>query len=249
MTEPDHSDFHANSAIGIITYDFFHLKTEQVVHRLLRQNLRKIKIIAFPFKERAERSVLIPHRPNQFDAIRTEDLAKANGLGFQRYDGKLPLVDCDLYLVTGAGILPPEIVRDRQILNVHPGIIPSARGLDAFKWSIYDGVELGVTLHKIDENVDQGQIVSIVKTPIYEEDNLLTLSRRHYELEIEVLSNFSRYLSNSSFENYPLREARRRMPMDVEAQMVRRFDEYKEKFAKRSVIKNDRFRPYLVERG
>jgi phosphoribosylglycinamide formyltransferase-1 len=221
------------TTIGIITYDFQHLKTEQIVHGLLRKNHSAIKILAFPFASRPERAVLIPHRPNQADAISTEGLARANDLEFIRCNTRSELPECDLYLVAGASILPAEVVAGKKIINAHPGIIPSARGLDAFKWSIQNDVELGVTLHYIDASVDGGEIIAIVKTPVYQDDNLLTLARRHYELEVEVLTNFSHYLTDGAIEAYPVEDARRRMPIDVEAEMCRRFDAYKDRLARK----------------
>ncbi|MDR0406538.1 MAG: hypothetical protein LBH38_00415, partial [Holosporales bacterium] len=110
---------------------------------------------------------MIAHRPDQTEAISTEELAAANGLELIRCDGVHPLEACDYYLITGAGILPEDVVADKKIINVHPGIIPSARGLDAFKWSIYEKIELGVTLHFIDKKVDEGEVISIIKTPVY----------------------------------------------------------------------------------
>ena len=141
-------------------------------------------------------------------------------------------LECDFYLITGAGLLPSKIVKNKKIINCHPGIIPSARGLDSFKWSIYNYIPLGITLHYINEEVDAGQIISIVRTPIYSGDSLMTLARRHYELEIDVLSNFTYYLSNSLTESFPIQDPHRRMSAETEAVMVRRFDEYKLRFAK-----------------
>lgn len=232
MTNDTHRNIRANPSVGILTYDYFHLKTEQVVHQLLRKGFKELTLFALPYTQRPDRPVLIPHRPNQVDAITTEDLAVANSLSFIKYDGKSELPECDFYLITGAGVLPPNVVRGKLIINAHPGIIPSARGLDAFKWSIYNQIPLGITLHYIDEEVDSGQIISIVRTPVYFGDSLMTLARRHYELEIEVMSNFTHYLANSFVEAFPTYDAHRRMPADTEAEMVRRFDDYKTTFAK-----------------
>jgi phosphoribosylglycinamide formyltransferase-1 len=232
MVKDTHNKIRANPSIGILTYDFFHLKTEQIVHQLLRKGFKDITLFALPYTQRPERAVLIPHRPNQTDAITTKELANANDLSFIRYDGKSELAECDFYLITGAGLLPSNVVRGKQIINAHPGIIPSARGLDSFKWSIYENIPLGITLHYIDEEVDAGQLISIVRTPIYPGDSLMTLARRHYELEIEVLSNFTHYLANSFIEAFPIYDAHRRMPAEIEAEMVRRFDNYKLHFAK-----------------
>ena len=122
-----HSKIRNNRSVGIFTYDFFHLKTEQIVHKLLRNGWGggRITLFALPFSQRPQRQVLIPHRPNQVDSITTEDLALANNISFVRYDGKSEL--------DGAGLLPSKIVKNKKIINCHPGIIPSARGLDSFK--------------------------------------------------------------------------------------------------------------------
>jgi len=232
MTNDTHRNIRTNPSVGILTYDYFHLKTEQVVHQLIRKGFKELTLFALPYTQRPDRPVLIPHRPKQVDAITTEDLAIGNNLSFVRYDGKSELSKCDFYLITGAGVLPPSVVKGKQIINAHPGVIPSARGLDAFKWSIYNQIPLGITLHYIDAEVDAGQIITIVRTPVYVGDSLMTLARRHYELEIEVMSNFTHYLVHSFVEAFPANDARRRMPADTEAVMVRRFDDYKAAFAK-----------------
>ncbi|MDR0407064.1 MAG: hypothetical protein LBH38_03230, partial [Holosporales bacterium] len=60
---------------------------------------------------------------------------------------------------------------------------------------------------------------------------------RHYELEIDVLSQFLWHIEHPQKEDHPLYEAHRRMPLSVEADMVRRFDAFKEKFARSSEIR------------
>jgi phosphoribosylglycinamide formyltransferase-1 len=218
--------------IGLITYDASHLKTEQVIHNLLRNGYKNIILFALPFKARSKREVLIEHRPSQIDSISTDILAKKNNFEFCRFNGSTDLRGCDIYLITGAGILAPEVIGNQKIINAHPGIIPASRGLDSFKWSIYYGVELGVTLHFIDKNVDSGEIIRIMKTPVYREDSIATLARRHYESEVDMLSNFHYHLSHPFAECFPTNAATRRMPIDIERVMCQRFDEYKEKYAK-----------------
>ena len=45
-------------------------------------------------------------------------------------------------------------------------IIPTSRGLDSFKWALYSGDQLGITIHEISNQVDKGDIVKIIKTPV-----------------------------------------------------------------------------------
>lgn len=228
-----------DQSIGVITYDHPHLKTEQVVHRLLHSGFHDITLFALPYSQRPERSVLISHRPNQSAGAKPDELAKANDLEFIEFDGKSELPNRDVYLITGAGVLPPEVVRKQRLINAHPGIIPSARGLDAFKWSIYHGIPLGITLHYIDEQVDAGQIISIFHTPMYPSDTILSLARRHYEIEIDILSNFNHYLENTSDYSFPVYDAHRRMPLEKEKEMAARFEAYKSKIVEMPSARQD----------
>ncbi len=226
--------------IAIIGYDHPHLKTEQLVHRFLLKSKLAIgprldlKLLALPFSPRPSRPVLLAHRPDQEKSVPVRELAEQHRLEFVpcAYD-LIPDV-ADFYLVAGAGIFPAKAISNKKILNVHPGIIPSARGLDAFKWSILGGVPLGVTLHTIDAEVDAGETIAIVKTPIFPSDSLETLARRHYELELDVLSEFLTFLEGSvkgSSAGYPQNPPRMRMPIDTEKEMIAKFDEYKRKFS------------------
>jgi len=105
--------------------------------------------------------------------------------------------------------------------------------LDAFKWAIYYKRPLGITLHYIDEEADKGEIISIRKTNVYMTDSLETLARRHYENEIDMLSNFDKFLNNPVFDvnhkKLSETEPTKRMPIDIEMQIARKFEEYKEK--------------------
>ncbi|WP_198172869.1 formyltransferase family protein [Bradyrhizobium sp. AT1] len=152
----------------------------------------------------------------------------------------------DYYLIAGAGILSPAAIGRKKIVNAHPGIIPAARGLDAFKWSIFHGVPLGITLHFVDADVDSGDVIAIVETPVLPEDDIFTLARRHYELEIEMLVDFRALLQvgGADSKGYPERPARMRMPRALEKDMLERFETYKEEF---SVASLSRWRQHRVD--
>jgi phosphoribosylglycinamide formyltransferase 1 len=230
--------------LAIITYDHAHLKTEQLVHRFLLKNRLKIGreldliLLALPFSSRPSRTALIAHRPDQEKSVNTRELAARHRLEFLpcTYDS-IPDV-ADFYLIGGAGILSAKAIDKKKIINVHPGIIPSARGLDAFKWSILRDVPLGVTLHYIDAEVDAGETIAIVETPIFLSDTLDVLARRHYELELDVASEFLNFLNGAAEDNsaaYPESPSRMRMPIKTERDMIAKFDEYKKKFSGRAV--------------
>lgn len=221
--------------LGLITYDTAHLKTEQVLLNLIKKYEPKdMTLFALPYVPRKERKVFFNHRPNQSEATPTQILAEILGIEYQRVEKDVEIPEgFDYYLILGAGILSAEFIeKAKKVINCHPGVIPAARGLDAFKWSILEMKPLGVTLHYIDKEVDKGEVISIVPTPIFSTDTLEMLARRHYENEIYVLSNFEHYLERpkNPFEGIAEGEPHRRMPYELEREMVSKFDQYKEHF-------------------
>jgi len=65
--------------IGLISYNYIHLKTEQVFERLLRKGF-DLKFYLLPFVKREKREVFFQHRPNQINSIAVEVLAKAHNI-------------------------------------------------------------------------------------------------------------------------------------------------------------------------
>ena len=207
--------------IGLITYHHPHLKTEQVMNSLLLRGY-DLEVFALPFIPRASRGVRFEHRPRQSFAVMAADISVHFGVPYHLCGSDSDIgAHCDLYLVLGAGILSPACVRGKKILNCHPGVIPSSRGLDSFKWALYEMKPLGVTLHYIDENVDAGEIVAVVPTPVYSSDTLETLARRHYENEIRILSDFEYFMANpfNAFPDAQIGRARKRMPLSKEGEL------------------------------
>lgn len=177
--------------------------------------------------------MLFAHRPKQSDAASAQEIATKWNLSYQecQSDDEIPN-ECDIYLITGCGIVSKECLKDKKILNAHPGIIPNSRGLDLFKWAILEDRPLGVTLHYIDEKVDCGAIVSVSPTPIYSSDTLHTLARRHYENEIAMLSNFALHLSKpqNPFAGILQTKSMKRMKPIEEKAMMNHFETYKQKW-------------------
>jgi methionyl-tRNA formyltransferase len=61
--------------------------------------------------------------------------------------------------------------------NLHPGPLPRYAGLNSVSWALYRGEkEHGVTIHKMEAEVDAGPIALQELFPIAEEDTALTLS-------------------------------------------------------------------------
>ena len=82
---------------------------------------------------------------------------------------KLNSIEPRLILLSGyMRILPPAFV-DRfrnRIINIHPSLLPSFKGLNAIEKAYSAGVKYtGVTIHYVDEGIDTGTIIA--QTPVY----------------------------------------------------------------------------------
>jgi folate-dependent phosphoribosylglycinamide formyltransferase PurN len=76
--------------------------------------------------------------------------------------GLLSEMQCAVGIIAGARILPAEII-DRfsvGVLNIHPSLLPGARGLDSWLWDLEKGDTLGNTAHLIDSRIDCGRLVA-----------------------------------------------------------------------------------------
>ena len=213
-----------------------HLKTEQVIAKMMLRGITDITIGATPWKKRKTRNISFRHRPDQSKSASLGLLAQNFGLEFKEIDDWMQINyrDYDFIVMTG-GVLVPEVVIDLgvPIINCHPGIIPNVRGLDAFKWAIYDMLPMGNTLHFIDGAVDIGQPIKIIETPVFSTDHSIEiLARRHYEYEVDLLSHFDLFLAGerSEYDFTSQRPARMRMKQEDEDIMISRFPSYVEKY-------------------
>jgi len=88
----------------------------------------------------------------------------------------------ELIVLTGyMRILSPRFVRHYKdrVLNIHPALLPSFRGRDAFSQALAYGVKwTGTTVHIVDEDVDHGPIVYQRPVPVLENDTHDSLKAR-----------------------------------------------------------------------
>jgi len=220
--------------ICLLTYDAPHKKTAQIFHALLNRGFEYIDLMLMPFSKRPEREVALAHRPYQFEGPDPRSLVKSSGGKLVLYeDWKCVINDYDVFLVCGSNLIDREFANCGKILNSHAGLIPTSRGLDSFKWAIFHQKEVGNTLHFINDEADSGEVIYHLPTPLYQGDEIRTFADRHYSNEIWLLSNFDSLLDRRRIlvSLDEVSDPTRRMPIDVEAEMLQRFDDYKSKFA------------------
>jgi len=71
-----------------------------------------------------------------------------------------------------------------RILNIHPALLPSFKGIEAIKDAFDYGVKVtGVTVHFVDEKMDHGPIILQKAVQMQENDTLESLERKMHKIE------------------------------------------------------------------
>jgi len=88
----------------------------------------------------------------------------------------------DLFVLAGyMRLLDPDTVRcfPGRMINIHPALLPSFKGLNAQRQAIEYGVKVsGCTVHFVDEEMDHGAIIMQCPVPVSGDDTEETLSER-----------------------------------------------------------------------
>ena len=110
----------------------------------------------------------------------------SRSLSKEEYDRKLvdALTEEDIDLVLLAGymkIVGKALIEafPLRIMNIHPSLLPSFKGLNAQRQAIEYGVKVsGCTVHFVDEGMDTGPIIIQTAVPVLDDDTGESLSDR-----------------------------------------------------------------------
>ena len=96
----------------------------------------------------------------------------------------------DLVVLAGfMRVLKGDFLRafEGRIVNIHPSLLPSFPGLEAWKQALDHGVKFtGCTVHFVDAGVDAGPIIGQRTVPVLDDDTPETLHQRIHAAEHEL---------------------------------------------------------------
>jgi len=89
-----------------------------------------------------------------------------------------------IVIVAYGQILPKNMIDIPKYgcINVHASLLPKYRGAAPMQWALLNGEKItGITIMKINERLDAGEIILQEKVKISEDDNTLTLSKKLFD--------------------------------------------------------------------
>jgi phosphoribosylglycinamide formyltransferase-1 len=129
-------------------------------------------------RERKLPAQFIP--PGKFRTKLDEDAERA-------FVAALQSAKVDLVLLAGfMRVLKGDFLRafKGRIVNIHPSLLPSFPGLEAWKQALDHGVKVtGCTVHFVDAGVDAGPIIGQETVPVLDNDTPETLHQRIHAAE------------------------------------------------------------------
>jgi len=112
----------------------------------------------------------------------------------------------DLIVVVAFKILPPSIIAVPKLgaINLHASLLPKYRGAAPIQWAIYNGdTETGVTVFKIEKEIDTGKVILQQKEKINLQDRAIDLHDRLSQIGADVLSNAVEQIANGTAKFTP----------------------------------------------
>ncbi len=121
--------------------------------------------------------------PGKFRTKLEEDAERA-------YVAALQEAKVDLIVLAGfMRVLKGDFLRafEGRIVNIHPSLLPSFPGLEAWKQALDYGVKVtGCTVHYVDAGVDSGAIIGQQTVSVLDDDTAETLHQRIHAAEHEL---------------------------------------------------------------
>jgi methionyl-tRNA formyltransferase len=104
---------------------------------------------------------------------------------------KIGAVGPDIIVVVAYGQIIPASIIDlpkHKSINVHFSLLPKYRGASPVQWAILNGEEkTGVTIFRLNEKMDEGDILTSEAVPILPRENALNLETRLSHIGAELL--------------------------------------------------------------
>jgi phosphoribosylglycinamide formyltransferase-1 len=116
---------------------------------------------------------------------------------------KLQKLHCDLVILAGfLRKIPSELIKnfEKRIINIHPALLPDYGGAGMYGSKVHQEVKenddevTGITIHYVNENYDEGEIIFQEEVDVDFEDSWQDVEYKVHELEYRHYPSVIEYL-------------------------------------------------------
>ncbi len=158
---------------------------------LIRSDHKVLACVTQPDRPKGRNLILSAPLPKIISGKYGIDVLQPRDLRNEDFVENLKSYKVDLFVVIAYGrILTNEILDlpEKFSINVHGSLLPKYRGAAPINWAVINGdSKTGITIAKIDQRLDSGDILSQKEVEIKDSDTSLTLRNRMIDLSPDFL--------------------------------------------------------------
>lgn len=115
----------------------------------------------------------------------SEEFYRSNEILDRLYDHRIDMIVLAGFL----WLVPRNLTELFTVINIHPALLPKYGGKGMYGMNVHKAVlaskdkDSGITIHRVNQNYDEGDIIFQAKCPIVSGDTPETLAARIHELE------------------------------------------------------------------
>ena len=174
------------------------------LERLFRSDVKVVACVTQPDKAKGRGLKVQPSVIKEFAVKNKIPVLQPDFLRYDEVIEQLKSFHADLFVVIAYGkILPPEILALPKIfcINVHGSLLPKYRGAAPINWAIINGdKKTGVTVIKLNEMMDAGEILSQREMDISDKDTAFSVRARMAPLGADLLLETIKTIEKKTFK-------------------------------------------------
>lgn len=183
-----------------------------VLRDLYEHGLVPSLIVSQPDRPQGRGLKVAPMEVSIFATSHALPLIKPSSLKDKEIVEELTKQNPDLFILADYGkVLKAEVLKIPAImpLAVHPSLLPLYRGAAPVNWSLINGeTHTGVTIFKMNEKLDSGEILTAKRIPINENDTNVSLLTRCAHQGADALIETIEKIKNNDYTLTPQEDSR-----------------------------------------
>ncbi|MCM8824514.1 MAG: methionyl-tRNA formyltransferase [Candidatus Omnitrophica bacterium] len=183
-----------------------------VLERIYNRGRVPIIVVSVPDKCAGRHLKLKPTPVKVFSKSCSLEVITPENLDDSNFVNLLRGMNIDLFVVVGFGkIIPRSLLMIPKIMPIalHPSLLPLYRGASPINWAIIKGEsKTGVTVFKVNETIDRGEIILQEEVLIEDNDDSLTLSLKLANMGSNLLLRSISAIEENRFSLKPQDESK-----------------------------------------